>query len=135
MTGFPSLVRSTTASGEVRYRFGDPLVDRYLEFAADRARPNTLRALAFDLKTFLAVVGEDPREVTSADVFGFLVQQRGDRTVVRLSDRESGLFGAHDRSAAVISVGSMPTQLRVATRGEPESGAARSVDSPRGWHA
>jgi integrase/recombinase XerD len=91
MTGFPSLVRSTTASGEVRYRLGDPLVDRYLEFAADRARPNTLRALAFDLKTFLAVVGEDPREVTSADVFGFLVQQRGDRTVVRLSDRESGL--------------------------------------------
>jgi site-specific recombinase XerD len=66
-------------------------VDRYLEFVAGRARPNTLRAVAFDLKTFFAVVGKEPREVTSADVFGFLAQQRGDRSVVRLADRESGL--------------------------------------------
>jgi site-specific recombinase XerD len=91
MTGFPLLVRSVSVLGGVRYRLGHPLVDRYLEFVAGRARPNTLRAVAFDLKAFFAVVGEDPRDVTPADVFEFLAQQRGDRTVVRLSDRESGL--------------------------------------------
>jgi integrase/recombinase XerD len=91
MTTFPLLVRSIAGSGAVRYRFGDPLVDRYLEFVAGRARPNTLRAAAFDLKTFFTVVGKDPLEVASADVFEFLAQQRGDRTVVRLADRESGV--------------------------------------------
>jgi hypothetical protein len=47
-------------SSEVRYRLDDPLVDRYLEFVAGRARPHTLRAVAFDLKTFFAVVAKDP---------------------------------------------------------------------------
>jgi integrase/recombinase XerD len=91
MTRFPALVRSRSASGQLRYRLGDPLVDRYLQFVAGRARPNTLRAVAFDLKTFFTVVAKDPREVRPADVFEFLADQRGDRTVVRLSDRESGL--------------------------------------------
>ncbi len=91
MTGFPLLVRSTDRSGQVRYRLGDQLVDRYLEFVAGRARPNTLRAVAFDLKTFFTVVARDPRDVSPADVFEFLADQRGDRTVVRVSDRESGL--------------------------------------------
>jgi len=67
------------------------LVDRYLEFVAGRCRPNTLRAVAFDLKAFFAVVRRDPVEVTAADLFDFLADQRGDRTVVRLADRESGL--------------------------------------------
>jgi hypothetical protein len=40
MTGFPWLVRSVARSGEARYRLGDPLVGRYLEFVAGRARPN-----------------------------------------------------------------------------------------------
>src|SRR6478736_3402881 len=91
MTTFRSLVRSCTASGAVRYRLGDPLVDRYLKFVAGRARPNTLRATAFDLKTFFSVVAKDPLEVTPADVFEFLAEQRRDRTVVRISDGESGL--------------------------------------------
>ncbi|HET7075285.1 MAG TPA: tyrosine-type recombinase/integrase [Mycobacterium sp.] len=91
MTDFPCLVRWAAASGQTRYRLGDPLVDRYLEFVAGRARPNTLRAVAFDLETFFAVVGKDPRAVTAADVFDFLAHQRGDRSVVRLIDRESGL--------------------------------------------
>jgi site-specific recombinase XerD len=84
-------MRSASASGQVRYRLGDDLVDRYLEFVAGRARPNTLRAVAFDLKMFFGVVGKDPRCVSAADVFDFLAQQRGDRCVIRLSDRESGL--------------------------------------------
>jgi site-specific recombinase XerD len=74
-----------------RFALGDPLLDSYLEFVAGRARPNTLRAVAFDLKTFFAVVGKDPVEVVAADVFEFLAHQRGDRTVIRISDRESGL--------------------------------------------
>ena len=58
---------------------------------AGRCRPNTLRAVAFDLKTFFTVIGKDPVEVTAADVFDFLADQRGERTVIRLADRESGL--------------------------------------------
>jgi len=91
MSSFPCLVRFVSGSGQVRYRLGERLVDRYLEFVAGRCRPNTLRAVAFDLKTFFTVVRKEPVEVTAADVFDFLADQRGDRTVVRLADRESGL--------------------------------------------
>ncbi len=91
MSSFPCLSRSVSSSGQVRYRLGDRLVDRYLEFVAGRCRPNTLRAVAFDLKAFFAVIGTDPVEVTAAGVFDFLAHQRGDRTVIRLADGESGL--------------------------------------------
>ena len=91
MSRFPCLVRTVSGPGQVRYSLGHRLVDRYLEFVAGRCRPNTLRAVAFDLKTFFAVTGKDPVEVTAADVFDFLAHQRGDRTVVRLADREPGL--------------------------------------------
>lgn len=91
MSAFPCLVRSSSPAGEVRFALGDPLVDSYLEFVAGRARPNTLYAVAHDLRTFFSVVDKGPVEVVAADVFEFLAHQRGDRTVVRLSDRESGL--------------------------------------------
>jgi integrase/recombinase XerD len=91
MSSFPCLVRLVSPAGETRYALGDPLVDRYLEFVAGRCRSNTLTATAFDLKTFFTVVGREPVAVTSADVFEFLAAQRGDRKVVRISDRESGL--------------------------------------------
>jgi site-specific recombinase XerD len=91
MSSFPCLVRFVSESGQVRYRLGEGLVDRYLEFVAGRCRPNTLRAVAFDLKTFFAVAGKGPAEVTAVDVSDFLAHQRGDRSVVRLADRESGL--------------------------------------------
>jgi integrase/recombinase XerD len=91
MSSFPCLVRSLSGSGQVRYSLGDRLVDRYLEFVAGRCRPNTLRAVAFDLEAFFAVTGKNPVEITAADVFEFLAHQRGDRSVVRLADRESGL--------------------------------------------
>jgi hypothetical protein len=67
MSSFPCLVRFVSRSGEVRYRLGERLVDRYLEFVAGRCRPNTLRAVAFDLKAFFAVTGKDPVEVTATD--------------------------------------------------------------------
>ena len=85
MSSFPCLVRFVSGSGQVRYRLGERLVDRYLEFVAGRCRPNTLRAVAFDLKAFFAVLGKDPVEVTAADVFEFLANQRGDRRSVGLA--------------------------------------------------
>lgn len=91
MSAFPCLVRSSSAGGEVRFALGDPLVDSYLAFVAGRCRPNTLRAVAHDLKTFFAVVDKTPVEVVAADVFAFVAEQRGDRSVVRISDGESGL--------------------------------------------
>jgi integrase/recombinase XerD len=90
MSSFPCLMRSSSA-GETRFALGDRLVDSYLAFVAGRARANTLRAVAHDLKTFFGVVGKDPADVVAADVFDFLAHQRGDRTVVRISDGESGL--------------------------------------------
>lgn len=91
MSNFPCLARSSSPWGEARFALGDPLVDSYLEFVAGRSRPNTLRAVAHDLKTFFAVVGKDPVAVVAADVFDFLAHQRGDRSVIRIADRESGL--------------------------------------------
>jgi Phage integrase, N-terminal SAM-like domain len=84
-------VRFVSGSGQVRYRLGARLVDRYLEFVAGWCRPNTLRAVVFDLKAFFTVINKGPVQVTAADVFEFLVHQRGHRSVVRLTDRESGL--------------------------------------------
>src|SRR5436190_14408900 len=91
MRSFPCLVRSVSPPGEPRYALGEPLVDSYLEFVAGRCRPNTVRAVTFDLKVFFSVVDEVPVAVRPVHVFGFLAQQRGDRKVVRLADGESGL--------------------------------------------
>ena len=91
MTQFPCLIRTSTSGGEVRFALGDPLADSYLAFVAGRSRPNTLRAVAHDLKTFFTVIDKDPVEVVAADIFDFIADQRGDRSVVRISDGESGL--------------------------------------------
>jgi integrase/recombinase XerD len=112
MSSFPCLVRFMSGSGQVRYRLGERLVDRYLEFVAGRCRPNTLRAVAFDLKTFFTVTGKDPVGATAADVFDFLADQRGDRAVVGLADRESGL-SARTIARRLSSVSAcMPTWSR-----------------------
>jgi hypothetical protein len=55
--------------------------------------PEHAAAVAFDPKAFFAVTGKDPVEVAAADVFDFPAHHRGDRTVVRLADRESGSPG------------------------------------------
>jgi hypothetical protein len=46
-------------------------------------------AVAFDLKVLFTVVEVDPAAVRPPYVFEFLAHRRGDRTVIRLSDRES----------------------------------------------
>ena len=85
MSCSPCLVRSVSPSGEARYALGDPLVDRYLEFVAGRCRPNTLRAVAFDLKMFFTVVAQGPGRCRSRRTCSSSwPHQRGDRTVVRI---------------------------------------------------
>jgi len=44
-----------------------PLLDEHLDFLAGRCRPNTVLAVAFDLKVFFTVVGKSPRQVRPAD--------------------------------------------------------------------
>ena len=141
MSPFPVLVRTSSPAGETRFGLGDPLVDSYLEFVAGRARPNTLRAVAFDLKTFFTVVGKDPVAVVPADVFEFLADQRGDRTVVRLSDGESGLSartiarrlssvsGFYAYLVARATPRSRRTRCR---RGSPPAGVAVGPDGAAG---
>ena len=54
-------------------------MDEFLEFAARRGRPNTVRAYAHDLKTFFGVVRKDPLEVRAADLMAFVTAQRPQR--------------------------------------------------------
>ncbi len=96
--------------GETRYRVGHPVVDDFLEFVAGRARPNTVRAYAHDLKVFFDVVGKDPTDVVPGDVLAFVSAQRRPRTgaenILRISDGSGGLSEAtiKRRLAAVSSL-------------------------------
>jgi hypothetical protein len=55
---------------------GVRLPDEYLEFLAGRCRPNTVAAVAYDLKVFFTVVGKPPRRVRLVDVLTFMTAQR-----------------------------------------------------------
>jgi integrase/recombinase XerD len=94
MTFVPCLERSVE-DGELRaITLGHTLVDDYLEFVGARGATNTWLATAYDLKVFFGVVAKEPAEVTAADVFAFLAQQRTPRRgekVVRIEDGEPGL--------------------------------------------
>jgi integrase/recombinase XerD len=79
MTFVPCLVRSVEGSELRAITLGHPALDDYLEFVGARGAVNAWLATAYDLKVFFAVVGKEPAEVTSADVFGFLGQQRTPR--------------------------------------------------------
>jgi hypothetical protein len=96
MNQFPCLVRSVSPAGEPRYALGDPLVDRYLEFVAGRCRPNTVRAVTFDLKAFFTVVDRDPVTVEPPHVFEFLAQQRVGRSWRHAGAGESGAARSAD---------------------------------------
>jgi integrase/recombinase XerD len=103
---FRCLVR---ADGEREYRIGNELVDEFLEFVSVRARWNTVRAYAHDLKVFFSVVGEDPVDIGPADVLAFVTEQNRPRdgadNVVRISDGCAGLSAStiKRRLAAVSS--------------------------------
>jgi integrase/recombinase XerD len=99
MVWLPQVRRVAVDGGVgVVYVVGHRLVDEFLVFAAARARPNTVRAYAHDLKAFFSVVGKDPVDVRANDVLGFVtVQQRarvGAENVARISDGGSGLSAA-----------------------------------------
>jgi hypothetical protein len=68
--GDSSLVCSRDRSEALVARTGVPLVDAYLEFLGGRCRPNTLRAAAYDLKVFFAVVARPAEQVRPAGVLG-----------------------------------------------------------------
>ncbi len=94
MSSFPCLVRFVPGSGLAGYRLGERLVDWYLEFVAGRCRPDTLRAVAFDLKTFFTVTGKDPVQVTAADVFEFLAHHGQSYSPPRATGPATGLLAA-----------------------------------------
>jgi integrase/recombinase XerD len=101
--GDSGLVCSRDRSGALAARVGVPLADVYLEFLGGRCRPNTVRAAAYDLKVFFAVVAKPPDQVRPADVLGFITAQR---------TGQAGERGALQP---------------VATRGEPGGVAAATV--------
>lgn len=73
---------------------GHSVLDDYLSFVAARARPNTLLAVAYDLKVFFTEIAKEPSAVTTADVLDFIKAQRAPRqgsNVIRLEDGEPGL--------------------------------------------
>ena len=70
------LTRTRNADGELVVRLRVRLLDEYLEFLAGRCRPNTVAAVAYDLKVFFTVVGKPPRRVRPVDVLAFMTAQR-----------------------------------------------------------
>jgi integrase/recombinase XerD len=94
----PVFERVVSGDGEVGYRVGHQLIDEFLEFVAGRARPNTVKAYAHDLKVFFAVVAKEPGQVTARDVMAFVTDQRrgraGAENVVRITDASAGLAAA-----------------------------------------
>ena len=79
----PVVVQSERSDGSLVVTVGHPLVDAYLEFLRARARPNTIRAVAFDLKVFFTFVDKTPARVTSADVMAFITAQRNGEVTAR----------------------------------------------------
>ena len=98
------LTRSRGPSGEPVVRFGEPLLDDYLEFLAGRCRPNTVLAAAYDLKVFFTVITKAPAEVCAADVLGFVTAQRtgrvGDPAVVQGLEDGGGVGGVSTSTVA-----------------------------------
>jgi integrase len=101
-------------------RLGVPLLDEYLEFLAGRCRPNTVLAVAYDLKVFFTVVAKPPRRVRPVDVLAFMTAQRtggegrlqvagagagvSARTLRRRLSSVSGLYGfLHARGDVAVN--------------------------------
>jgi hypothetical protein len=109
MTGVDlRLVRSRNPAGDVVVWLGVRLLDDYLEFLAGRCRPNTVLAVAYDLKVFFTVVGKPAEAVRPVDVLGFVTGQRTGKVLGRLQvvDGNHGgvSAGAHGAAAAVERV-------------------------------
>jgi integrase/recombinase XerD len=91
------LTRSRNAAGDLVVRLGVRLLDEYLEFLAGRCRPNTVLAVAYDLKVFFTVVRKPPRQVRPVDVLAFMTAQRAGGEG-RLQVAEPGASGVSART-------------------------------------
>ena len=99
------LIRSRSAAGELTVRLGVRLLDEYLEFLAGRCRPNTVLAVAYDLKVFFTVVGKPPQRVRPADVLAFMTAQRtGGDGRLQLAGAETGGVSARTLRRRLSSV-------------------------------
>ena len=100
------LTRSRDAAGGVVVRLGVPLLDEYLEFLAGRCRPDTVRAVAYDLKVFFAVVAKSPGRVRPAGVLAFMTAQRtgGDGRLQVAGKGEGGVSARPLRRRRLSSV-------------------------------
>jgi len=94
----PLLCRVVRDDGVTSYSLGHPLVDAFLVFCEARARPNTTRAYAHDLKAFFTFIKKAPQEVMSGDVLDFVASQQapkvGSENVVHFPDASPGLSAA-----------------------------------------
>jgi hypothetical protein len=93
----PCLIRSVGSAGDPGVSLGVRLLDEYLEFLSGRCRPNTVLAVAYDLKVFFTVVGKSPKRVRPADVLAFMTAQRtGHGSAAQtVQPVECRLVGAH----------------------------------------
>ena len=76
------LTRSRGAAGEVVARLGVPLLDEYLEFLAGRCRPNTVLAVAYDLKVFTSFQLANQNDLFPSQTNPFLSPVLGKNTIV-----------------------------------------------------
>jgi integrase len=76
------LIGSDARAGELPVLLGVPLLEEYLRFVAGRCRPNTVLAVAYDLRVFFTVVGKDPERVGPADVLAFVTAQRAGQSSI-----------------------------------------------------
>jgi site-specific recombinase XerD len=76
------LIDTHGRAGEPPVRLGVPLLDEYLRFLSGRCRPNTVLAVAYDLKVFFTVVGKQPEDVQPTDVLAFVTAQRSGRSSI-----------------------------------------------------
>ena len=108
---------------DVSYTFGDlrwhghggagasavgrlPAVRRSSDAAEHVARDCQL-ATAYDLKVFFRVVAREPEQVTTADVLGFITDQRAPRrrdNVVRLEDGEAVAVGSQPLATRQVAI-------------------------------
>ena len=86
------LSRSRNAAGDLVVRLGIPLLDEYLEFLTGRCRPNTVLAVAYDLKVFFTAVAKPPRSGLVARV------RDGPRLLIRTAPSERFLVVASRRA-------------------------------------
>jgi site-specific recombinase XerD len=120
------------------------VLDGYLEFLAVRSRPNTVVAVAYDLKVFFTAVGKPPRRVVAADVLAFVTAQYAGgparrlqavgeggvsaRTVRRRLSSVSGLF-AFLQARGDVTANPVPRGLPTRReRQRPGSGCAAGAD-------